>query len=364
MSKKSIYKLKCKICGHEDGNLVPHIESEHPEISLSDYMAEHGGLDSVIHPALQEEAEKEEVKVDGKKITIAGVEFEKPETKAEHKQYIPKADPYYMLQNFTSDVCHDIQEKKNVFLTGHTGTGKTSLLFQIAALIGQPVIRVNLKQQTTVSDFVGCWTVKAGETVFSYGVLPRAMKEGFWVILDEVDYAEPSILCALNSVLDRDNPSLTLTEKDYEVIMPHKNFRIFATANAAGQMSEYRHLYQGTNLMNEAFLRRWNVYKVDYLPATQEETVISKHCARMPAELIGRLVRVANMARKGFTEETLHCTFSTQTLIDWAQMIVRHKNLKAEAPIHAASMTLFNKISREDAGTIEGMIRRVMGRNE
>lgn len=361
MSKE--YKLTCKICGHKEGNLVPHIESEHPEISLAEYMEQHGGLDSVIHPALQEEAEKEEVKVDGKEITIAGVKFTKPEVKTEHKQYVPKADPFYLLQSFTSDVCNDIQERKNVFLIGHTGTGKTSLITQLAALIGQPVIRVNLKQQTTVSDFVGCWTVKAGETVFNYGVLPRAMKEGFWVILDEVDYAEPSILCALNSVLDRQS-SLTLTEKDYEVITPHANFRIFATANAAGQMSEYRHLYQGTNLMNEAFLRRWNVYKVDYLPADQEENVISKHCARMPAELIQRLVRVANMARKGFTEETLHCTFSTQTLIDWAQMIVRHKNLKAEAPIHAASMTLFNKISREDAGTIEGMIKRVMGRNE
>ena len=48
-------------------------------------------------------------------------------------------------------------------------------------------------------------------------------------------------------------------KKGNEIVAPHPAFRLFATANAVGAMSQFRHLYQGANLMNEAFLDRWRV---------------------------------------------------------------------------------------------------------
>ena len=56
--------------------------------------------------------------------------------------------------------------------------------------------------QTTVGDFVGFWTVKGGETMWVDGVLPTAMREGLWLIVDELDFAEPSILAVLTAVLE------------------------------------------------------------------------------------------------------------------------------------------------------------------
>ena len=43
------------------------------------------------------------------------------------------------------------------------------------------------------------------------GLVPQAMRQGWWLLLDEVNLAEPQILERLNSVLELD-PSLVLTE--------------------------------------------------------------------------------------------------------------------------------------------------------
>ena len=65
----------------------------------------------------------------------------------------------------------------------------------------------------------------------------QALKRGWWVLLDEVNLAEPQILERLNSVLERD-PTLVLTEHDHSAFGPggrpvHADFRVFATMNPA-----------------------------------------------------------------------------------------------------------------------------------
>ena len=161
-------------------------------------------------------------------------------------------------------------------LIGHTGAGKTSLIEQVAARAQHGVVRSNMNGQTTVGDFVGFWTVKGGETMWVDGVLPTAMREGLWLIVDEIDFAEPSILAALTAVLEP-HGRLTLKEKGNEVVAPHPAFRLFATANAVGAMSQFRHLYQGANLMNEAFLDRWRVYLLDYLSPARRSRRADAH---------------------------------------------------------------------------------------
>lgn len=362
--------LTCTKCGHKSVDLVEHIIASHGgEDGLAAYIAEHGGdTSSVILEDLDDPtpAPTPAPRVPtaaprrSETVKIAGMDVKKTGPwSATLKHYIPKVNEAYAFQDFTADVLKDVELARPVLLIGHTGTGKTSCIEQVAARIEQPTVRVNLNQQTTAQDFVGFWSAQGGNMVWVDGVLPHAMRNGLWLIIDEMDYGEPSILAALNAVLERGG-QLVLKEKGGEVVVPAEGFRIFATGNAIGCMAQYRHLYQGTNLMNEAQLDRWRTYLVDYMPEATEAEVLKNSVPLMTINVAKELVKVATMVRKSFLEEQVSCTFSTRRLIDWGEMIMRYKALKADSPFKAAQATIFSKISKEDAMVIDGYMRRVL----
>jgi cobaltochelatase CobS len=263
----------------------------------------------------------------------------------------PRVNPAFLFADKFSGVMADITENRRVMLIGHTGCGKTSLIEQIAARSMHGTIRSNMNGQTTIGDFVGFWSVKGGETVWIDGVLPIALREGLWLIIDEIDFAEPAILAVLTAVLEPGG-SLMLKEKGNEIIAPHPEFRLFATANAVGAMAQYRHLYQGSNLMNEAFLDRWRVYMVDYLSAEEEARVLMRTLGpRLPEEMANTLAAIAADCRAAFAREDLASAFSTRRLLDWAQLIMRTGDVEA-----AAHPTIYAKVSPGDAALIHGII--------
>jgi cobaltochelatase CobS len=265
---------------------------------------------------------------------------------------VPRLNPAYLFPDRFGDILQDILENRRVMLIGHTGAGKTSLIEQVAARSQHGVLRANMNGQTTIGDFVGFWTVKGGETLWVDGVLPTAMREGLWLVVDEIDFAEPSILAVLTAVLEP-HGRLLLKEKGNELVAPHPSFRLFATANAVGAMSVYRHLYQGANLMNEAFLDRWRVYLMDYL-SPQEETevlmrTLGERCTRTMAQT---LAAIAADCRAAFAREDLASAFSTRRLLDWAELMLRSGD-----PERAAGPAIYSKVSAEDAALIRSIIR-------
>jgi cobaltochelatase CobS len=361
-------RLECKECGFKSDNLVPHIEIVHADLgdeALDEYCLKHSIADmsELIHPDLEKKPAKKVAKkaavVDSKdSVTISGIKLKK----GSGGIHVPAINPAYCFSNaHNADIMQDINENKRVMLTGHTGCGKTSVITQIAARANQGVIRLNLNGQMTVSDFQGYQSLRPSETgsVLEWvdGWLPYAMREGLWLILDEIDFGDTGILAILNSVLEP-NGFLTLKENGREIVQPHKDFRIFATANTAGCMSQWRHLYAGTNALNEAFLDRFRVYHADYLPPKDEKEVLI-NTLKMPAKVAGVIVKVANQVRKAFLEEEIQCTFSLRRMLDWSELIIRHKG-EADAPMRAASAAIFSKISHEDTEVIKGVIQRNM----
>ena len=72
-------------------------------------------------------------------------------------------------------------------------------------------------------------------TIFSFieGLLTTAVREGYWILLDEVNMATPETLECLSSLLDQGG-SVCLYEKgDYQTIPRHPEFRLFACMNPA-----------------------------------------------------------------------------------------------------------------------------------
>lgn len=347
-------RLKCKLCAYRSDDLVNHIETDHanhPEASscadgvLVWYMKKFDvDENGVIFSGST--ADSSEIKVGDKTVALP---------KGNGGEFVPTVNGSYHFGEFVTSVCDDINENARVMLTGHTGVGKTSLIEQLAARSANGFVRVNLNGQTTISDFVGLWSVRGGDMVWIDGALPKAMREGHWLILDEIDFAEPAILSVLNGVLER-NGKLVLKEKGYEVVVPHENFRIFATANSVGCMSGFRGLYQGTNIMNEAFLDRWRVYHVDYLPADLEIKILVASVDKMTAKVATKIVQVASMIREAFKREEIQCTMSLRRLLDWSHLMIRQRD-----PMISAEAAILNKISPQDAEVIRGLIKRQMG---
>ncbi|KKB63717.1 ATPase AAA [Robbsia andropogonis] len=264
---------------------------------------------------------------------------------------VPPVNNAYLFAARSDDVLRDVNENRRIMLIGHTGTGKTSLIEQAAARCKQGVLRANMNGQTSVGDFVGFWTVKGGETVWVDGVLPIAMRQGLWLIIDEIDFAEPAILSVLTAVLEPGG-NLMLKEKGNEIIAPHPAFRLFATANAVGAMSRFRHLYQGANLMNEAFLDRWRVYLIDYLSPEDEAVVLRQTFNSLSDGMARTLAAIAADCRAAFIREDIGSAFSTRRLLDWTAMMLRTGD-----PEIAAGPTIYAKVDAEDAALIGSIIR-------
>ncbi len=77
-----------------------------------------------------------------------------------------------------------------ILLEGSPGVGKTSLIEAFAKAAGYRLTRINLSEQTDVSDLFGADLPVDGADggVFAWrdGPFLKALKDGHWILLDEV----------------------------------------------------------------------------------------------------------------------------------------------------------------------------------
>lgn len=213
-------------------------------------------------------------------------------------------------------------------LEGETATSKTTIIRWLGTLAGQPVYRLNLNGQTDTSELIGRYVPASGRMdidtdilldniaefdrgpdwsrvqqdlqeikaaqergeprdlnpvekarvaktlglaskswEFIEGYIPKALRHGAWVILDEMNLAEPQVLERLNSVLE-DGHSLVLTEGDGTIfgtngdVETHPDFRLFGTMNPAE--------YAGRSALSPAFRDRWRLWRFVDQPGEAE----------------------------------------------------------------------------------------------
>lgn len=138
-------------------------------------------------------------------------------------------------------------------LVGEHGTGKSFAIREAAKKAKKKLHRVIVTQETTPEDLVFQYELKDADTLVVERELLTAVKEGDWIVLEELNMASPAVLTMLNGLLETDVDSRYLRYKELE-ITPHKDFRLFATSNPSS--------YSGTNRMNDALLSRFIINKV------------------------------------------------------------------------------------------------------
>ena len=235
---------------------------------------------------------------------------------------IPKTLDGFYFDPIAKPIMARVKRGVNIHLSGSSGTGKSQLVAHLAKLLNQKLLRVNFSVGTTEQHLIGRWAVKNGETVFNYGVLPLAMKNGWWILFDEMDYAMPEHLAILQPVLEGEN--LLMTQHENEEIIPHPNFRIFATGNTKGR-GDANQSYVGTSVMNLAFLDRWAIFEMDY---TKKEPEIVMNIVN-DEKLTESIMKFFGLLRDASADGTiLNSVFSTRRLISLAEALIFGDTLK------------------------------------
>ncbi|XP_059478111.1 midasin [Neocloeon triangulifer] len=202
----------------------------------------------------------------------------------------PKVPENYILtpcvRHHLRDLARAVSlDQAPVLLQGETSVGKTSLITYLASVTGHKCLRINNHEHTDLQEYLGQYSADSdGALTFKEGALVEAMRNGYWVILDELNLAPSDVLEALNRVLD-DNRELFIPETQ-TLIKAHPRFMLFATQNPPG-------LYGGRKLLSRAFRNRFVELHFSEFPSSELETILQQRC-ELPASYAKKMVAVMN----------------------------------------------------------------------
>ena len=274
------------------------------------------------------------------------------------ESFVPDRLDTYVPFGFFDDLRDIINSKifYPVYITGHSGNGKTLMVEQVCASLGREVIRVNITKRTDETDLIGSYELIDGNTIRREGPVLTAMRRGAVLLLDEVDLGTEDLLC-LQPILEG---KPYFDKKTGEIVHAAFGFNVIATANTKGK-GDADGRYLGANVMNEAMLERFALTEEqDYPDPKTERKILSKNFEALEVsddDFIERLVTWAEVIRKSFKDGAVDEIISTRRLvhITKAFKIFKKNRMKAiekclnrfDAETKTAFLDLYTKVDAE-----------------
>ncbi len=262
-----------------------------------------------------------------KVLPMAKPENDKTEMKSSHRitnvttdleteNLIPSVYKNYVAFGNFDDILNIVKSEQffPVFVTGHSGNGKTMSIEQACAKAKRKFVCVSMTPDTDESDLLGNYVLIDGQMEWRDGPVTVAARQGAVLCIDEIDYGANN-LAALQRVLEG---KPFLLKKKNELVNPAPGFTVFATANTKGKGSEDgRYMY--TNVLNEAFLERFlNTMEQDWPTNAIERKILKKELVSVGKEddeFAEKLVTWADVIRKTFNEGGIDEVISTRRLV-------------------------------------------------
>lgn len=200
----------------------------------------------------------------------------------------------------------------SMVFVGESGTGKSTAARVIPHRCGIPYVSVNFSVNIEEADLFGAmypnpYKKSADDPEFAWqdGIITKAVRNGYCVILEELNFARPGVLGKLNSLLD-ENRQIDLSNG--EIVRAHPNFRIIATCNIA---------YEGTNRFNKALINRFDDI-TEFVDATREEAVeiIMSRTGYKNRYKISKVYDVYAAVKKYAKEQCVSCVVSMRQLLN------------------------------------------------
>ncbi|KAI8873381.1 P-loop containing nucleoside triphosphate hydrolase protein, partial [Ramicandelaber brevisporus] len=159
-----------------------------------------------------------------------------------------------------------------VLVEGAIGTGKTALIHDLARQLGTETVMIHLGDQADSKALLGTYVSasRPGEFVFQLGVLARAVRDGQWVVFEDIDLAPADVLAILVPLIDKGK--LVMPGRD-ECIVAHPRFRLLGTRRiniTAGGGSSV------DPQQNKMLSGRWSIVRTDALSRNEIVYAISQ----------------------------------------------------------------------------------------
>ena len=281
--------------------------------------------------------------------------------------HVPEIDENYVFRPFELlRVLYAIMTNQRCYLHGHTGSGKTTLVEQVAAHLNWPFMRVNFDSEITRMDLIGrdVLTNESGVTSSKFvdGILPQMMSGPYIGCLDEIDFVRPDIAYVLQRAAEGNG--LMLTEDGGRMVKPHKLFRMFATGNTVGQGDEFG-MYQGARPQSMAFLDRFTVWvKVDYLKPADRLKLIKSRLPKLAEDQANRLNNYVTEHLEAFTSSKVMQPISPRGFLSLGQAMCAYLSFiddEKRAVEEAIATTILDRASTNDRAVLKAISQRVWG---
>jgi len=257
----------------------------------------------------------------------------------------------FVRRNLDNLIRASMTKRFPILLQGPTSSGKTSMVEYLAKKSGHKFLRINNHDQTDLQEYLGSYVSGPdGKLVFQEGLIVQALRNGHWIVLDELNLAPTDVLEALNRLLD-DNRELLIPETQ-EIVRPHPDFMLFATQNPAG-------VYGGRKQLSRAFRNRFLELHFGDIPIDELHIILEQRAQIPPkwSRLIVNVYKELSLVRQEGNMFDKKGVATLRDLFRWALRPADTKQILAE---HGFMLLAERCRKQEERQIVKEIIEKVM----